>query len=139
MWGMQFLCLMVSVAQIRKYTCFFFWHLAFLLGLHNMGKLQNLVCPRRMFGKLLRKRPSYLKKRGTNPLLSLTRIHLNIICSMLQQSKGHNFQHLISSPYLYSLPRWFYQDKSNTCSFNITDHCWCPLSALLTVLVSTKT
>ena len=44
-----------------------------LLGLHNMGKLQNLVCPRRMFWKkLLRKCPSYQKNGGTNPLLSLT-------------------------------------------------------------------
>ena len=65
----------MSVYYLRqKVSMLLFLALGIILHrLHNMGKLQNLVCPRRMFWKkLLRKCPSYQKKGGTNPLLSLT-------------------------------------------------------------------
>ena len=44
-----------------------------LLGVHNMGKLQNLVCPRRMFWKKLLRKCPYQKKGDINPFLSLTK------------------------------------------------------------------
>lgn len=72
--GINFLCLHECLLfEIESIDASFSGAWQILLGLHNMGKLQNLLCPRRMFWKkLLRKCPSYQKKGGTNPLLSLT-------------------------------------------------------------------